>query len=160
MGDKPLRRSKQLQPLSREHHSGLLFCWKLRQGIKGGVDMRRMVPYVEFFWSTNLQHHFKEEETLIFLDKSDALIARALSEHGLIEEQIQHIIHDSEAVLPQQIHALIRQMDDHIRFEERVLFPYLENTLNESRLKAVGDLLEQHKNGMLQEDYPDAFWGK
>ncbi|WP_241739476.1 hypothetical protein [Aestuariibaculum marinum] len=31
---KPLKRHKALQPLSREHHYGLLLTWKIRTGFK------------------------------------------------------------------------------------------------------------------------------
>ena len=33
---KPLKRSKELAPLSREHHDGLLFAWKIKQGLANG----------------------------------------------------------------------------------------------------------------------------
>ena len=35
---KPLKRNPNLVPLSREHHYGLLFCWKLKQGLANGTD--------------------------------------------------------------------------------------------------------------------------
>ena len=28
---KPIKRSKQLAPLSREHHDGLMYVWKIRE---------------------------------------------------------------------------------------------------------------------------------
>jgi hypothetical protein len=34
MGIKPIKRNKHLKWLSRDHHFGLLACWKIRQGLK------------------------------------------------------------------------------------------------------------------------------
>jgi len=38
----PIKRSIALQPLSREHHHGLLLCWKIRTGLKKGIDIDRI----------------------------------------------------------------------------------------------------------------------
>ena len=42
---KPIKRSKQLSPLSREHHDGLLFAWKIRQGFENGTPLEEMRKY-------------------------------------------------------------------------------------------------------------------
>lgn len=39
---KSIKRTKALQPLSRDHHHGLLLCWKIRQGIKLNVEPERI----------------------------------------------------------------------------------------------------------------------
>jgi len=36
---KPIKRDKVLQPLSHDHHQGLLLCWKIRTGIKKGIEL-------------------------------------------------------------------------------------------------------------------------
>ena len=33
----PIKRSEYLKPLSRDHHQGLLLCWKIRTGLKKGI---------------------------------------------------------------------------------------------------------------------------
>lgn len=33
-----MKRNENLVPLSRDHHFGLLCCWKIRQGIKKEVS--------------------------------------------------------------------------------------------------------------------------
>ena len=62
---KPIKRSTQLAPLSREHHEGLLFVWKIRQGIKKEVHPERMIAFVQWFWSTELEPHFRKEENVL-----------------------------------------------------------------------------------------------
>ena len=59
---KPIKRSKELAPLSRDHHEGLLFVWKIRQGIKKGIAPVRMAQYAGWFWENHLQEHFEKEE--------------------------------------------------------------------------------------------------
>lgn len=46
---KPIKRSGHLIQLSREHHFSLLFCWKVRTGIKKNIEKRRIIPYILFF---------------------------------------------------------------------------------------------------------------
>ena len=49
-------------------------------------------------------------------------------------------------------------MTNHIRFEERVLFPHLEKELPISTLEMVGAYLAQQHQTPFKEDYPDRFW--
>ncbi len=66
MADKPIKRNENMVPLSRDHHFGLLFCWKIRQGLKAKIDLERIRKYILHFWKSHLEQHFKEEETLLF----------------------------------------------------------------------------------------------
>ena len=43
---KPLKRNPNLVPLSREHHFGLLFAWKLKQGLAKNTSLETMRDYV------------------------------------------------------------------------------------------------------------------
>ena len=36
--NKPIKRHKAIQPLSREHHQGLLLCWKIGKGFEKGIE--------------------------------------------------------------------------------------------------------------------------
>ncbi|MEO6962824.1 MAG: hemerythrin domain-containing protein, partial [Puia sp.] len=118
MTEKPIKRSKHLLLISREHHFGLLFCWKIRQGIKLKIDSARIARYVQYFWQNQLHAHFEEEEMLIFLDKSDTLVQRAQEEHVHIKNQIQQILQAANHVTHQQLNGIADAIDNHIRFEE------------------------------------------
>ena len=41
----PIKRSEFLKPISREHHHGLLLCWKIRAGLKKGIEPERIKLY-------------------------------------------------------------------------------------------------------------------
>ncbi len=62
----PLKRHTALQPLSHDHHQGLLLCWKIRTGFELGVDHERMKRYTDWFWENHLLPHFIFEEINIF----------------------------------------------------------------------------------------------
>lgn len=43
-----LKRNENLKVLSREHHYGLLFSWKIREGLQKSIPTERMRPFVEY----------------------------------------------------------------------------------------------------------------
>lgn len=153
----PIKRNENLVPLSKDHHATLLFCWKIRNGLKLQVDTARMIHYVQYFWQTHMQPHFYEEETILFVPVHDAAVQKALNEHADIKEQIDTII-ASENVQPLQLKMLADAVDNHVRFEERELFPHLENMLTEEQLKEIGSKLETAANAICNDEFIDEFW--
>lgn len=158
MSRKPIKRSKQLQILSRQHHAGLLFCWKLRQGIRLGVETGRMSRYLDYFWKSELQFHFKEEERLLLIDSSDPFVSQAKEEHTLLKTQIEQIIDSGYRTTQTQLDTIAENLDDHIRFEERILFPHLESTLTKEKMESIGRSLIAGNKKIYLEDYADEFW--
>ena len=59
MEQKPIKRRKELVPLSRDHHNGLLLCWKIRTGIRTEIDYTRISQYVLYFFEHDLKEHFR-----------------------------------------------------------------------------------------------------
>ena len=153
----PIKRNENLVPLSKDHHSTLLFCWKIRTGLKLQVDTMRMKRYVQYFWQTHMQPHFYEEETILFAPVQDAAVQKALDEHSDIKEQIETII-ASENVHPLQLKMLADAVDNHVRYEERELFPHLENILTEEQLKEIGSELQTAGNAVCNDEFTDEFW--
>ena len=84
---KPLKRHEALKPLSRQHHFGLLFSWKIRKGFEENISIDRLKTYANWFFENEIEPHFKLEENYIFpiLDGKNPLIVRALKEHRRIE---------------------------------------------------------------------------
>ncbi|ARS35175.1 hypothetical protein [Pontibacter actiniarum] len=153
---KPQKRVKSLVPLSREHHHGLLFCWKLRQGLKNGTDLRILQDYVRYFWDSNLREHCEEEEWLLNrLLTNETVNIRIEEEHRLLHEII-HLIceHNPTAALFQ---TLQQDLVDHIRWEERELFPYLQAVVKPDELELAMKLLEL-KHTPRTDTFTPAFW--
>lgn len=158
MTEKPIKRNKHLLLFSREHHFGLLFCWKIRQGLKWKVDTGRIARYVEAFWMASLHPHFKKEEMLFSPALSESLVQKMVEDHSHIQEQIHRIIHTSERVTPQLLNSLTDNVDNHIRFEERILFPRLEKLFSEEELKNIDAHLQSPDSAQVGDTYPDEFW--
>ena len=141
---KPIKRSKQLKPLSKDHHDGLLFAWKIKQGLKNGTDVRLIAEYVQWFWKNHLEEHFREEEQILapHLPADNQLLKRMLDEH----QEIEAMVHINENIPDATLLGNLAQaIDDHIRFEERQLFPYAERVIPEKELNLIYDQLPMEK---------------
>lgn len=152
-----MKRHESIVALSREHHFGLLFCWKIRQGIKKQVPPERIRPYVKYFWDNHLQGHFEEEETLLFAYLQDNLVEQAVFEHKHIRELVETVGNINPAT-ENQLNNLADTVDDHIRFEERTLFPHIERELPEEKLAELEVRLRKLHQGQEKDDYLDEFW--
>jgi len=158
MTAKPIKRNQSLVKLSREHHFSLLFGWKIRQGIKNNTAPSRMVPYAEYFWKHHLLPHFREEEEILFVPASDPLVLRAKEEHVQIRQLIESLLDPQDVTLKAQLLLLADQLDKHIRFEERELFPHLEKILLPDQLERIGRQLQEAAGPEEEDRYEDAFW--
>ncbi|NEM99099.1 hemerythrin domain-containing protein [Pontibacter burrus] len=154
----PQKRDKSLVPLSREHHFGLLFCWKIRQGLKNGTDLEVLRSYVRYFWENILKEHCDEEEWLLerILKTDDTLRGRLAEEHKLIHTIIE-LIKEGSPMNKQLFEVLERDLTDHIRWEERELFPYLQAVVDPEELASSADLLN-HNHDPRQDNFTPEFW--
>ena len=149
----PIKRHPSLIPVSREHHFGLLLCWKIREGLRLGIDAKRIKRYTDWFFEKYQKAHFDIEEKYIFtiLPENHPLIVQAIQEHRYIEMLFGHGQNDS---LNDALTALEQAMEAHIRFEERNLFNLIQETATEEQLR----LIEAHHNQPFGDDWEDAFW--
>jgi hemerythrin-like domain-containing protein len=154
---KPISRSEPIKQFSREHHFMLLFCWKIRQGLKTGVTVERLRKYVQYFSQQHLQPHFREEELILFAPVKDNQVQRAIHEHKYIAQQIQGLtgFKNSER---KDLEKIADMVDDHVRYEERVLFPHIERKLSKEQLEYIGNLIQKYHSSSLQDEYVDQFW--
>ncbi|TZF84036.1 hemerythrin domain-containing protein [Pedobacter sp. BS3] len=154
MAQKPIRRNENILELSREHHYSLLFCWKIRQGVKQQVALERVCRYVNYFWQQHLGEHFRKEEEILFSMVQDEPVQKAAADHQRIRRQIEALNDNCTDTLLLQ---LADEVNEHVRYEERILFPYMEQVLSLSQLEAVGQQLNAlHDN--VKDNYADEFW--
>lgn len=157
----PIKRSESIVKLSREHHFSLLFCWKIRQGIKKEVSVTRMMDYVRYFWEANLKLHFRQEEEILFESlPEDKMVLRAVAEHTILKEAASVLLRTPENEAIQELNKFADELEKHVRFEERELFPYLEKTLSPEQHQEVSARLEAAHNDPLVDNYEDEFWTK
>jgi hypothetical protein len=63
---KPIKRSNELKALSREHHDGLLLCWKINTGLNKNIALDRITSYLVDFFDHSIEAHFAEEENYVY----------------------------------------------------------------------------------------------
>ena len=151
-----MKRNVHIIPLSRDHHHGLLFCWKIRQGINRNASPERVQSYVDYFWKQHLLQHFHDEEKILFLDRKNALCQTAIAEHRQIEELVRKL--SSSKPDKAQLLRLADLIHDHIRFEERELFPWLESELSIAELAEIGGKLQESHSANKGDSFCDEFW--
>lgn len=151
----PIKRSEFLIQLSRDHHFTLLFCWKIKEGLKKDIPLI-LKDYVLFFWNGHMQKHFEQEEELLFKKDDNVLCNLAKQQHLQIDEIISQI---KESPHPHNpiFQTLIDTVNQHIRLEEREVFPFLEKTLPKEDLESISEILKNEKNDFT-DNYPVEFW--
>lgn len=152
MKTEPIKRSRALQPLSREHHHGLLLCWKIRAGLKNGIEINRIKKYADWFFKNSLLAHFNIEEEFIFplLGNDHDLVKKALTDH----RRLKRLFEDSTDI-KKSLSLLEEELEKHIRFEERILFPAIEEMATEKELNLIMTI---HSENSIYEDWGDVFW--
>ncbi|MFZ7116456.1 MAG: hemerythrin domain-containing protein [Bacteroidota bacterium] len=147
----PIKRHTSLQPLSRDHHDGLLLKWKINKGISKGVDVIRIQKYVDWFFKEHLIPHFRiEEDHLFTIDKESDAVKQALLEHKELIRLLNIETKDEDLLV-----KIGNLLEDHIRFEERVLFNELQTKATEAELKEIEVL---HYKGTSCDLVEDKFW--
>jgi len=153
----PIKRHQALVSFSKDHHFVLLLVWKIKQGLATAVATERITKYILYFFEEYLLQHFKEEEQSLFpkLPKDNGLRQLAEKEHELIYGIIRQLQHQKQnAKLLKQFAETLKS---HIRFEERELFAYLQQTLTESVLETI---ISQDNSPGIDKDsrWQDQFW--
>src|SRR3954447_12192771 len=128
-----MKRSEALTPLSRDHHRALEAALMLRRAEAGTVD--QAVAHFQLFFTHQGRPHFtlEEEHLLPALPADDPewgpLAQRVRDDHAAIRAQAEALdaLEGDERIAAAR--ALGERLNDHVRFEERVLFALLEDRL-------------------------------
>lgn len=148
---KPLKRHKSIVPLSKDHHQALLLCWKIRTGFKKNIAPQRIKSYSNWFWTNHIQPHFNIEEKYVFpvLGNEHDLIKKALEEHRSLKK-----LFESETDINKNLSLIEKELENHVRFEERVLFGEIQKVATDEELKNI----EIHHQNNFYDDWEDEFW--
>ena len=140
---KGLKRHEALQPLSRHHMIGLHVGLKLsRTGTdKSKNSLEEIIEDTREFWFLGGQEHFREEEEIllpayaIHEDINQPEVIEALLEHVTIRSGMKRLF-DGE-LQEEEMRELGTLLHNHIRKEERTLFPMIETALPEEKLQEL-----------------------
>lgn len=133
-----MKRHPALAQLSREHHSALVLAKRALSASASGLDaMNLVVAEVERAFARNLEPHFQIEERLLLphliaVGQSKA-VERTLTQHA----ELQLLVSQSGINRPEILRQFGNALAEHVRFEERELFPLAESTLDEDRLESI-----------------------
>jgi hemerythrin-like domain-containing protein len=129
-----VKRAEALQPLSRDHLKALLAAKALREA--ADADAAR-AAFLEF-WRDHGAHHFRvEEEVLLpqwalYAEVDRPAVERMLEEHLRIRRAALRLEGGGRSL--EELRALGDLLHDHVRFEERTLFPVIEDSLSAEQL--------------------------
>ena len=123
--DRPMQRSDELAPLSREHHVALEVALRLRRASED--DAAECGAAFLTFFEDEAREHFRAEEELLLpafarhAPADDPDVVRVLVEH--VELRRPRAGPAAPAGALAALHALGELLTGHVRHEERTLFP-------------------------------------
>lgn len=131
-----MKRDPRLRGLSSEHHHALVLARALLAAAESGKCMEDLSRRFQ----GELEPHFQVEERWLLSGLEAAgerdLVARTLEDHTFLRATVQA----AQRGDPAAMRAFAERLQEHVRFEERTLFPACEALL-------PGDLLEAMVRG-------------
>ena len=148
-----MKRTPELRTLSEDHHQGLVHARRLHRAQEGEETNSAESAAKEFldFWQKETSIHFrKEEEVLLPVvaryggDVSQDSLVEMLAQHAYIRALIMRLSDEVMGgnVRTETLHEIGEQLEAHIRLEERVVFPLVEESLSGAALTELAARLE------------------
>lgn len=141
-----MKRNENLIPLSRDHHFGLLCSWKIREGVKKGIAHDRILKFLNSFWDGHLGAHFALEDEALPPIFDNGLYDCMANEHKVLKNLVKCI---NESDSTDLLLDFEQALQSHIRFEERVIFPYYEENLSADKLRELGNKISENHHAHL-----------
>lgn len=152
-----IQNNSYIAKLSQDHYLEIHFCERIEKGIELDISLKRIKEYVAYFWRRHLQKHFIEEEQLLFKSIDDVFCVKGKEDHIAIIVEIENIISGKSNAQHHFLH-LVSAIHQHIKFEERVLFPHLELLLPKEKLQNIQESLMKSHLDNLSDEFSDEFW--
>lgn len=134
-----MKRSPELTPLSHDHHQALFAAQQLKRADDPGPAVEALLA----FWRAHGRDHFRIEEEILlpgWLDRDPTaerqMAARVSEEHLAIRALVRRA--EREGLSGEQLRELGVLLADHVRFEERELFPCIEVALEPGAIAELG----------------------
>ena len=136
-----MKRHPALVTLSHDHHHALFVAHQLRKADEQTADAAASA--LSALWDNEMRDHLRVEDEVLLPAVVEAgivaeheMLARVAADHLLIRRDIRAL--DGAPSL-EQLHEIGARLSEHVRFEERQLFPLLEAELSEQQLTALGE---------------------
>lgn len=145
-----MRRSRELKPLSSDHHQALLVAFQLKKGLAGHgetagapKDLPGLLTLAQRFDEQVLRNHAQAEEDLLGRLIVATDMSRLRAEHGELARLLQSARSGRPNDQRGHLAAFADLLERHVRWEERELFPYAEGHVDEETLATIGGELEK-----------------
>jgi iron-sulfur cluster repair protein YtfE (RIC family) len=153
-----MKRTPELRSLSEDHHHGLVHARRLRRATEADeADSAESVArgFLNFWQKDTALHFRKEEEVLLPVmarykgDLSRQPLLEMLEDHARIRGLVMQLSDEAIAgnVRLETLHEIAERLEAHIRLEERVVFPLIEESLSEAALTELAARLEVKEAG-------------
>ena len=136
-----MKRHEALEQLSRDHHQALFQAMRLKRAEEADAgDV--LGDFLDFWFGVGHLHFRAEEEVLLpaysaYADASREEVVRVLVDHVEIRREAHELGSLTSDPPPDRLHSLGERLDAHVRHEERVLFPLIEEALPDDELVRV-----------------------
>ncbi|MCR6639023.1 MAG: hemerythrin domain-containing protein [Sporocytophaga sp.] len=150
MGNRIFESGQILNYLKNEHHDIFELCYRIRVGLLQRVEIKRIKIYTDLFYHEYLKPHFELEEQYVFtvFEKDNLLVKRAVSEH----RKLKRLFEKNDSI--EESLSLIEEiLENHLRFEEHVLFASLIEKIENKKVLFVMPELNETTI-----EWHDKFW--
>jgi len=145
-----MKRSRELKPLSAEHHQALLVAFQLKKSLEGHPeaagapkDLPGLLSLARRFEEKVFRAHAGAEEELLGAHLTEADLKRLKAEHAELGRLVELAHRSPPADQRASLGAFAELLERHVRWEERELFPYAEEHLAGEALAVIGGELEK-----------------
>ena len=144
------KRSRELRPLSSEHHQALLIAFQLKKAIAGHAETAGAPRDLDGLAA--LAHRFEESVFLAHITAEEEVLAphlspedrrRLVEEHRQLRSLLQDALAASRDARRAPLLAFADLLERHVRWEERELFQRCEEVIAPADLATVGHELEK-----------------
>jgi len=153
-----VKRAAQLRSLSVDHHHGLVNARRLRRaasGEEGGAPEEVAGAFLES-WQKDTSIHFRREEEVLLPvlaryggDLGREPVVSMLAQHARIRGLVMDLSDEvtGGGVRPETLRSIGEGLEEHIRLEEREVFPLVEEALPREGLEELAARLEAKEAG-------------
>jgi len=145
-----LKRTRELKPLSSEHHQALLLAFQLKKALAGHAesagapkDLDGLVALARRYEDSVFTTHTAAEEELLGRHLAAGDMRRLQTEHS----QMRRFLASARLAPPgerrQALLGFADLLERHVRWEERELFPRCEEELGDEALATLGQEIEK-----------------
>jgi hemerythrin-like domain-containing protein len=136
-----VKRHEALEQLSRDHHQALFQAMRLKRAAEDDAS-DVLGDFLDFWFGVGYLHFRAEEEVLLpaysaYGDASREEVVRVLVDHVEIRREAYELGALTSDPPPERLRSLGERLDAHVRHEERVLFPLIEEALPDDELARV-----------------------